>query len=84
MPRKTVTDTLLGIINTMNGKEYPDVGYVYSANLNGGYVNKKNIWTIANDMGGVTYSDLNRATPNKTCDALRGRIIMLHETKEKV
>lgn len=80
MSRKTVTETLLGIINKMNGKEYPDVGYLY---LNGGYKDKKTIWACGTS-GGVTYSDLNRVTPNKTCDALRGRIIMLHETKEKV
>jgi hypothetical protein len=75
---KTVTESLLGLANAINGKSYPDIGYMYYAGEIGFTGQRRAIWTIVNEMGGVTYSDLNRATPHQTCNALRGYIMCKH------
>jgi hypothetical protein len=81
---KTVTEKLLGLANVVNGKQYPEIGYMYYASGIGFLGQKRAIWTIVNDMGGVTYSDLNRETPHQTCNALRGYIMRKHSEKGSI
>jgi hypothetical protein len=75
----TMTVKLLGLLNKLQGKSYPDIGYMYHA---AGIGHKPAIWVIVNNVGGVTSSDLNMGSPKKTCNAIRGRIIKLHQSIE--
>lgn len=74
MARKTVLLSLIDLVNQVNGKKYPDVGYLYYAGGIGIFPAPK-LWVIMNDQGGVTLSDLNRSTPHLTRNALRGYIM---------
>lgn len=80
MARKTVLQILVDLVNVTNGKVYPEVGYIYYA-AGIGYFPTPKLWVIVNENGGVTLSDLNRETPHKIRNALRGYIIKLHSNQ---
>lgn len=72
--RKTTTEKLLTQLNIKRGLEYPDIGYSYYADIRGDGRNIRSVWTIINEGGGVTYSNLNGSTPRETCDKIREAI----------
>lgn len=81
MARKTVLQNLVDLVNVTNGKIYPEVGYIYYA-AGIGYFHTPKLWVIVNENGGVTLSDLNRETPHKIRNALRGYIMKIYAEKE--
>jgi hypothetical protein len=70
----SVTDKLLGELNTLRGLEYPDQGFSYFANAAGDGRTYRSVYTIVNKGGGVTYSSLNAATDRQRCDKIRAAI----------
>jgi hypothetical protein len=70
----SVTDKLLGELNTLRGLEYPDQGFSYFANVAGDGRTYRSVYTIVNKGGGVTYSSLNAATDRQRCDKIRAAI----------
>jgi hypothetical protein len=68
------TEKLLTALNAYRGKVYPDIGYSYFADIKGDGRNIRSIWTINNDKGGVTYSDLNGRNPRERCARIRAAI----------
>lgn len=72
--RKTTTEKFLTQLNIKRGLEYRDIGYSYFADIRGDGRNIRNVWTIINEGGGVTYSPLNGSTPRETCDKIREAI----------
>lgn len=79
--RKTVTSRLVDLANIARGKVYPDIGYLEYCHLNTG-TDSPRIYVISTDWGGLSYSDLNMDTLQKTCNALRGHIMKIHAEKE--
>ena len=77
MPRKTVTEKLLHLVNVAKGVKVTDIGYSYWADVKGNGIYSPSIWTIVNAIGGVTYSDLNRLSSLKRCNRLRAEIMRL-------
>lgn len=78
--RKTVTSRLVDLANIASGKSSTDIGYLVYSSL--GWPLSPRIHVVANDWGGLMYSDLNRGTPQKTCNALRGHIMKIYAEKE--
>jgi len=66
-----ITQTLLAELNEIRGLTYPMVGYMLYQDVIGDGVYKPRIYTIINEAGGVTHSDLNKGTARKRCDAIR-------------
>lgn len=72
---RRVTDTLLDYLNEKNGKVYPQIGYVYFADIKGDGRNIKSVYRIINEGGGVQYAtDLNGPTAAKRCAAIRAEL----------
>jgi hypothetical protein len=65
------TERLVSAINKKHRKTYPNIGYLMFADVCGNGSNRKQLYVIANDKGGVTYSDLNGSTPRERCYKLR-------------
>ena len=70
----SVTERLLADLNAARGLKYPDIGYSYFADVKGDGTYNPRIWTICNQQGGVTFSDLNAATPRERCSRIRAAI----------
>jgi hypothetical protein len=79
--RKTTTSKLVDLANVANGKAYPEIGYLVYTRLNSDS-DIPRIYSIMNNLGGLTYSRLNRNSPKATCNALRGYIINTSNKKE--
>lgn len=78
--RKTVTSRLVDLANIASGKARTDIGYLVYSRLNFDRDTPR-IYFVATDWGGLMYSDLNRDTPQRTCNALRGHIMKTHAEK---
>lgn len=70
----TTTEKLLNELNAARGLKYPAIGYTFFADVTGDGTNRRRVYTIINARGGVTFSDLNAATPRKRCDKIRAAI----------
>jgi len=79
--RKTVTSRLVDLANIASGKSSTDIGYLVYSRLSFDR-DAPRVYVVATDWGGLMYSDLNRGTPQKTCNALRGHIMKIHAEKE--
>ena len=55
---KTKTEFAIDELNRLNGKKYPDIGYIYRTDLIGNS-GKPAIYVIINSDGGVSRSELN-------------------------
>ena len=71
---RNMTERLLAELNAARGLKYPDQGYSYFADVKGDGTYSPRIWTICNPQGGVTFSDLNAATPRARCEKIRAAI----------
>ena len=71
MPCKTKTDLALGALNEARGLKYPDIGYLYYANVTGDGRSPayRSIWCIVNAEGGIVRSHFN-TTSSKAALAL--------------
>lgn len=71
----TMTEKLLAELNAKKGLRYPDIGYSYWADIkcDGNY--SPMVWTIINEIGGVTISDLNAKQPHMRCRNIRHAIL---------
>lgn len=68
----TTTDKLLNELNALRGLTYPDVGYLYFADVHGdGRANRKRVYMITNRDGGVTFTEHNATSARARCDAIR-------------
>lgn len=74
-------DRLLTELNEKRGLKYPDVGFLYYADIKGDGQSPKSVWRIMNDQGGVCYSELNARTPKAICDLIRGMIRITDEKR---
>lgn len=70
----TVTQKLVDAINTRKNLSYPQKGYMLFQDVKGDGRNIKSLYVITND-GGVSYSELNAATPRKRCAKLRAFLV---------
>jgi hypothetical protein len=73
----TITEKLLAEINRLNNLKYPEVGYVYFANVRGfsSKASPRFVYEIINEQGGVRYcNELNNSSNKIRCDKLRGKI----------
>jgi len=68
--RKTTIDKLCQALNDANRLTYPMRGYVYFADIKGDGRNKRRVYVITNDGGGVTACH-NGATYRQTAANLR-------------
>jgi hypothetical protein len=69
--RKCKIDRALDELNAARGKKYPDIGYVYYADIKGnGGVSRRSIWHVIYQNGGVTRSELNKAYSRATLAAI--------------
>ena len=67
--RKCKIDNALDALNAARGLAYPAIGYSYYADIRGDGARRRlprSIYTIISTGGGVTYSELNGATPRDT------------------
>lgn len=72
--QKTTTARLLRELNAKRGLKYPDIGYVFFADVGGDGRYCPRVYKIINADGGVTLSDLNGATARKRCDNIRAAL----------
>lgn len=71
----TTTERLLTDLNRHRGKEYPDMGYSFFADVTGNGDNRRKVYTVITANGGVCYSyELNGATARERCDNIRSAI----------
>lgn len=70
----TQTAKLLKELNALRGRKYPEIGYSFYADVRGDGSNRKSVYTIVNENGGVTYSPLNGKTSRETCANIRRAI----------
>ena len=70
----TVTERLLAELNAIRGVKYPQIGYSYFADIRGNGDNRRRVYVITNENGGVSYSELNGATSRQRCDKIRDAI----------
>lgn len=70
MARKTIISELCGQINKKRGLTYPAKNYLYFADIRGDGANKKRVYCIVNDGGGVTAVH-NGKTYRETANNLR-------------
>ncbi len=75
------TIDLLSELNGLNGKKYPDIGYLYWADVYGSEQHNPRIWVIINQGGGVTLSDLNGKTPRERLDKILAAIATIKQSK---
>lgn len=73
--RKCKIDKALDELNAKRGLVYPQVGFLYFADVrgDGDKVNRR-VWQIVNASGGITYSDLNARLSKLTLAKIRERI----------
>ena len=71
----TVTNTLLKEYNAIRGLSYPNIGYCFYADIRGDGNYRPSVYTIVNEGGGVTRSDLNAKSPRLRCEKIRAAII---------
>lgn len=71
---KTTTEKLLDRLNELRGLSYPQIGYLYFADIKGDGRNIKKVYVITNEGGGVRLSSLNGRTDRDRCNRLRVEI----------
>lgn len=72
---RTETDKLLDKLNERRGVQYPQVGYLYFADIRGDGSNIKRVYQIINIGGGVSLAhDLNDRNPVKRCAKIRAAL----------
>lgn len=68
------TEKLLGQLNELRGKKYPDKGYMFYADVRGDGTGRKGCYTIINGDGGVVANALNGIPPRARCESIRSCI----------
>lgn len=68
--KKGVIDKLCEAINKAQGLSYPDIGYLYHANIAGDGRKHRTVYAIVNQGGGVS-AVYNDGSPQKTAQKLR-------------
>jgi len=69
-----VTEKLLKELNEARGLKYPDIGYLYWADVTGSGVYNPRVYQIINPGGGVSLSEYNDANAKKRCAKIRAAI----------
>ena len=69
-----VTKKLLKELNEARGLKYPDIGYLYWADVVGSGIHSPRVYYIINSDGGVTLSEYNAANAKKRCAKIRAAI----------
>jgi hypothetical protein len=77
---KTTVEKLVNLANVASGAKQGEYGYLLYQNWGLGRY-KGQVWEGVIGNGGLRYSNLNSKTPRKTCNALRGRIIVSYQNK---
>lgn len=71
----TTTDKLLAELNALRGVKYPEIGYCYFADVSGNGDNRKSVYQVIGEHGGVSSAwELNDRNARKRCDKIRAAI----------
>lgn len=70
----TTTQKLLDELNALRRVEYPNIGFSFFADVAGMGYDRRRIYTIVNENGGVTFSHMNAVNPRKRCENIRAEI----------
>lgn len=75
--RKCKIDIALDKLNAKNGLTYPMIGYSYFADIkgNGCRYGRRYVYTIINENGGVSYSELNGRSYVHTATKINATLI---------
>lgn len=71
---QTITSKLLAQLNAKRGLKYPDIGFLFFADIKGNGTSCNAIWQIINANGGVTRSELNARSKRQQCDKIRAAL----------
>lgn len=71
---KCKIDLAVTALNAKRGLKYPDIGYMYYANIAGDGRKYRSLYTIINAGGGVSYSEFNGKTTRETLKKLNNQL----------